>query len=135
MTEKHTNDPNKKREGPRLSFEFEGTRFELRPDNSHVYLHEEDRYDHIFFKHEADWYRMFRAQMANFDSIAEFMEINGYPVHVQDAPMQQDFEAYHKAYGWDPLPELEPITPRREKQIQFGMYILDHVQSVEDLWA
>lgn len=128
------NNPNRKREGPKLSFEMHGERYEIRPDNSALFLHEEERYDHIYFNQNNEWWRIFRTEMSNFDSISEFMQSNGFKIYAKDVPLQPDFEAYHRAYGWDPIPELDPITPRQESRIKFAHYLMDNMVTVEDLF-
>lgn len=118
-------------EGARFSFSIGGREFNCDASNTNAYLHDEQpQYDHLYIR---DAGYLFRRQMTNFDAIAEFMENNGYHVNRATGATMQDFQAYHKIFGYDPIPPLDELTPRREKQVQFAKYLLDQeIVNAED---
>lgn len=119
------NPEKKKRESPRFSFEAEGLRHELRPDNAEIYIHEDEpHFDHLFFDTHGHKRRLFREAMANFDSIHAFMENNGYRVIEEYTALPADREAYYRTYGY-PEVKVQELTPRQEKKIAFAKYLLD----------
>jgi len=122
----------KKRDGPAFSLELGGTRYEFNPTNSDLYLYSELPDADHFYLHGSG--RIFRGNMSNFDSIAFFAERNGFPIHPEYYPNDEVYQNFIKRFGAPKLPDFDYITPCKEKQIQFGMYLLDRM-SVNELFG
>lgn len=112
-------------EQPVFSFELNGIRFEMTPNNSAAFLHtEEPEFDHLYYTQDGGWMQLYRRSVANFDEVAEFMDNAGYEVHTEAFATQQDKTLYFETFGYPEIPTRE-LTPREEKHLKFAKYLLD----------
>lgn len=116
----------------RLTVEINGVEFELTPENSEAWVHENmSEYDHLVFDGNGQVYRVYRRVLDNFDEIVEYMIENDYAVVGEVYPDQKDIDAYHKVYGYPEI-KLKELTPRQERKILFARYLLDHEFIIPD---
>ena len=121
-----------KREGPAFSVNAGGKNYEFSPGNSQLFLYSKaPQFDH-FRRHDGS---IFRQQLEGFDSFAMFAENNGFYVNTENAyPLGDVYEVYKARFGEPPLPEFNEITRRNERKIQFAIFAMDHMETVEDLF-
>lgn len=122
MSEKQGNQ--EKRKGPAFSIESGGNKYEFRPDNSQLHLYSEmPEADHFRLRGQGS---LFRGQLSNFDSLAYFAENNGYKIFPEIRPDDETYKVFVARFGAPELPPLDELMPRKERQVKFGMYLLEH---------
>lgn len=113
-------------DGPQLSFDADGIHFELRPDNTGLFLHEDERYDHFIHNRRGSMWRIWRKQMDNFDEVVDFMQETGFPVEAKDVPDREAREMFHRTFPDEEIVRTHELTDHEEKQVLFARWLLEH---------
>lgn len=105
--------------------EINGERVECTPDNTFAFLHENTKFDHMFYVTEHEEGRMngiyiWRCEARNFDNLVYFMVQNGYSVENQDL-QKEDLEAYKRQFT---KPDRQKLTPRQKNHVKWLGYLL-----------
>jgi len=122
----HDPTPEQDKKEPSMSIEYQGIKFEMTPENTAAYLHEEEpNFDHLFYTQDGGYLYLFRRNVSNFDDVAAYMERNGYEINREAFAAEQDKQQYFERYGYPEIPTRE-LTPREERKLLFARYLLEH---------
>jgi hypothetical protein len=124
----------------RYVIEYDGTRYELAPTNTIIYLHtDQPTIDHFYVQFEDDGEEVkghfgWREKYEKFDEMIQNLIQIGCSQVIKTLPTQFDLEQYKERFGHLPqatqpqeAPELKynPLTPRQERMASFLGYLLN----------
>jgi len=108
----------------------EGEKIYCTPANSTAYLHEDPKYDHLFYRigenedgNQMGYYFWRSFVGGNFDLMIKYMINNGYEVENCIGISDGDYQQWLLSHDVE-LPTVE-LTDRQENELAFVRYLLD----------
>ena len=114
----------------KFHLEANGERLECVPENTFAFLHEDTRFDHIFYVTQEteegfNGFYFWREMLGDrFDDLAKYMIDAGFSVENENELQECDEQAYYKTYPEQiKLPTYE-LTPRQDGRVKWLGYLL-----------